>query len=386
MKILHLSQSDINTDSRILKEMLSLKSYYKDSQIFGIGVEMNEKALSEKVNKLHISSIKLNSYKLRHTPKILVYILAVFEISSKMFFMGLKFKPDIIHCHDTPALPLAITLKLFTKAKIIYDAHELESNRNGLSKTLGKMTLFVERILWRFLDALIVVSFSIDKWYENNIGEKRSEIILNSPVLEKNTFLKDRSYLRKKFSIPKDSKIFIYVGLFGEGRCIDLIVDVFKNSNINSSLVLLGYGEMSNKLKKLAEECSNIYVHDAVSHDGVVTIAQSADVGLCLIQNISLSDYYCLPNKLFEYSFAKIPILASDFPDISFVLKKYNLGKCSQLDSKSIFNAIKELEDAKELPKINVNNLYDLSWRAQEYKLIKLYEELIKQIKNSKDN
>ena len=220
-------------------------------------------------------------------------------------------------------------------------------------------------------------SAPIDKWYKENIGEKYSEIILNSPMLEKNVTINDKSYLRDYFLISKDSRIFLYIGILGYGRGIDLITEAFKNSDLKSSLVFLGYGELSDELKKLAKEYPNIYVHDTVPHEKVVSVAKSADVGLCLIQNVSLSDYYCLPNKLFEYCFAEIPVLASNFPDISQTVEKYDLGKCSKLDSDSIYKVIKEFEDAEKLPHINAQNLYDLSWGAQEEKLIKLYKQLI---------
>ena len=67
-------------------------------------------------------------------------------------------------------------------------------------------------------------------------------------------------------------------------------------------IVYLGYGsEKTNYLSY--QKYNNIHIHDAAEHQQVVSLAQSADVGLCLIENISLSDYYCLPNKLFEYIF-----------------------------------------------------------------------------------
>lgn len=46
------------------------------------------------------------------------------------------------------------------------------------------MTLFVEKLLWKFVDKLIVVSPSISMWYKENIGEKTTEIIMNAPVLK----------------------------------------------------------------------------------------------------------------------------------------------------------------------------------------------------------
>ena len=385
MNILHLTHTDINSDSRILKEMNSIVNINSYIKVKGIGVSLDEETHKTKENdKLEIYSIKLKSRNWRFLPTILRHTCSLLELTSKMLFKAIKLKPQIIHCNDTLVLPLGVILKIFTGAKLIYDAHELESNRNGLSKTLAKMTLFVEKLLWRFVDKLIVVSPSISDWYQENIGEKTTEIIMNSPVLKISNDEVDKSYFRKKFNISDGSKIFLYIGILGEGRGIDLIVEAFKDNELKSHLIFLGYGELKDKLINLSKKYENIHVHDAVPHNEVVSIAKSADVGLCFIQNVSLSDYYCLPNKLFEYAFAEIPVLASNFPDISMVVEKYNIGKCSDLDSESIYNSIKEFEQIEELPRINASDLYDLSWSAQEEKLVKMYKDLIESINKEK--
>jgi hypothetical protein len=382
MNILHLTHTDINSDSRILKEMHSIAKSNDRYKVSGVGVTLSEGAsLSADIEGLSIYSIILKSRQYTFLPVRVRHAFSLIELAMKMVFKALRLRPKLIHCNDVLVLPLGVIVKLFTGAKLVYDAHELESERNGLSKTVGKLTLFVEKLFWKSIDALIVVSPSIEQWYKDNVGEKNSAIILNSPVLEKDTSIVDKQYLRKYFPIPVNSKIFLYIGILGVGRGIDLITEAFKNPDLKSSLVFLGYGELSAELKKIAKEYPNIYVHDAVPHEKVVSIAKSADIGLCLIQNVCLSYYYCLPNKLFEYCFAEIPILASDFPDISQTVNKYNLGICTNLDVNEIYEAIKNLENKKELPKINADELYELSWDAQEEKLIKLYDGLIKKLK-----
>ena len=380
MNILHLTHTDINSDSRILKEMYCISESNNTYNVSGVGTIQDMGATyTETVESINIYSIMLRTRKWTFLPRRVRHMFSLFELTFKMLFKAMKLKPKVVHCHDILVLPLGVVIKFFTGAKLIYDAHELESNKNGLTKTLGKVTLYTEKLLWRFIDALIVVSPSIEKWYIKNIGDKYSEIILNSPLLEDSIGKENISYLREYFSISKESKIFLYIGILMRGRGIDLITEAFMSPNLQSSLVFLGYGELSNKLKELAKEYPNIYVHDAVPHEQVVSVAKSADVGLCLIQNVSLSDYYCLPNKLFEYCFAEIPVLASNFPDISKVVEKYNLGKCSELNSNSIYEAIKEFEDSDKLQKINADSLYALSWGAQEEKLIKLYNHVIEE-------
>ncbi len=371
-KVLHITHTDIRSDSRILKEMSALAAV--GYTVNGIGVAHEEGAkLSAITFETKITVVKLFTRTLTFLPRTFRHGLSICELAIKMLPEVIRQRPDIIHCHDTLALPLGIIANILFKNKLIYDAHELESNRNGLTKLQGKLTSFVENLAWRYIDALIVVSPSIDTWYKAKFGPKLSAVILNAPLFSDN-YYQDSNYLRKLFKIPPHDKIFIYVGILGRGRGIELITEAFIHHNISAHAVFLGYGELTEALKQLEIENSNIHVHEAVPHSQVVPIVQSADYGLCLIQNVSLSDYYCLPNKLFEYCFAGVPVLASDFPDIRIVLEKYNIGECCELNAETIRSSIRRLEGHDT--QFQFADLKPLSWQAQETKLVNLYQSV----------
>ena len=373
MKILHLTHTDIEFDSRILKEMGALVAAGYSAS--GIGVVLDEGAQKTAVSfKADITAINLRSRKLTFLPRTLRHVVTLFELVGKMLPSAVRQRPNVIHCHDTLVLPLGCIVKWLTGARLVYDAHELESDRNGLTRLQGALTLWVEKFLWRFVDALIVVSPSIERWYQENVGPKPSRVILNSPLFHEGQH-QDKDYLRNKFAIPAESKVFIYVGILGHGRGIDLLTDAFKDPQVSSHVVFLGYGELSEELKRLAAEHPNVHVHDAVPHSQVVPIAQSADFGLCLVQDVSLSDYYCLPNKLFEYCFAGVPVLASDFPDIRAVLSEYGIGESCKLQPDEIRDAILRLERSQFT--FQFSNLAPLSWQAQEKKLVALYQQCL---------
>lgn len=374
--VLHLSHTDINYDGRILKEMNALMK--EGYCVKGIGVNMSEGVAPSSINDgVDIESITLKSRTFTFLPKVVMHFLSVLEVTFKMLINVIKVKPNVIHCHDTIVLPLGVLAKVITKSTLIYDAHELESDRNGLSKLSGRLTLLVEKVLWRFIDALIVVSPSILKWYRAAIGNKQGEIILNTPMFDEDQNNSSKSYLRDYFSVPKNKKIFIYVGILGAGRGIEQIISVFKDDQLDACVVFLGYGDLANDILELSKQYENIYLHDAVKHEEVTSIAGSADVGLCLIQNVSLSDYYCLPNKLFEYSFSGIPVLASNFPDISEVIETYKLGICCNLDTDSVTQGILEFAKSDRNIKPSKSIIQPLSWQAQEVKLQDLYKSLL---------
>ena len=335
LKVLHLTHTDINKDPRIIK---SIKAIDKLSwiEVYGIGIQDSSHYARrfETKDSIDISSIslKLFSKKLTFLPNIFRHLFTLLEFLIRSFFIINKFKPSVIHCHDTLALPIAILFKIFhSKLKVVYDAHELGSSRNGIGNFFSKIVYFFEKITWRFIDHFISVSPSIIKWYEEEYGRKKNTLILNSPEIEtKKT--KNSNGFRKKFFINDDEKLFIYVGEINKGRGIINLLEIFKD--LKSRILFLGYGPLVNKVKDFENNYSNIHYHEAVEPDSLVSLIQEADVGLCLVERVSLSDYFCLPNKLFEYAFAGLPVIASDFPDIKFFVEKYDLGFCC--DSGSI--------------------------------------------------
>ena len=278
------------------------------------------------------------------------------------------------------ALPAGFIIKIFTGCKLIYDAHELESDKNGQNFILSKCTLLLEKLCWKRVDLFISVSDSIIDWYNKNLGLKRSILVLNSPILESSTNFskKDQNtekYFHKKYNISSEKPIFIYVGNLGKGRGIETILEAFKDKELNADIVFLGFGELSAKIKASSKSFSNIHLHDAVNHEKVCTLLRSADVGLCIIENVSLSDYYCLPNKLFEYIFSGLPVLASNFPEIIKVVDKYNLGLCSDTKPNLIKSCVKRI--VKNPLKPIDDNLEELSWSAQDKRLINSYKQLL---------
>ena len=378
MVILHLSHTDINSDARILKEMNSLKDSFEKAQVSGIGLQENE-AVSENANSsLDIHTIVLKSRNLRFFINPVRHLFLFIELYFRMLFLSVRKKPDIIHCHDVVVLPIALIAKFLTGAKLIYDAHELESLKNGNTKILSKLIYFTEFVAWNFIDGLVVVSASIEKWYHEHLGFKESEVILNAPIIDKELSLTNNQYLREKYNVPADKKIFLYVGIFTSGRGIDLILSAFEDKRVDSHLVFLGYGDMFDSLKAATQKNSRIHVHEAVKYSRVTEIASSADYGFCLIQNVSLSYFYSLPNKLFEYAFAGIKMLASDFPEIKAMVQKYDLGECVQWNRDQILNSVLKLEKQPAYDKkVSEGVLKDLSWNTQQGKLKSLYTKMM---------
>jgi len=370
--ILHITHTDIKTDSRILKEMESLvKASY---QVYGLGIELEEGAAETKFTfGVDIYSIKLFSRKLTFLQRSIRHLLSLCEIFFKMLPIALKLRPYAVHCHDTLVLPVGVMIKLLTGARLVYDAHELESNRNGLTKLQGRLTFLVERLSWRFINSLIVVSPSIQKWYFDNIGIKPSAVIMNAPLFEPPPVI-DKEYLRHKFNIPLDCMIFIYIGILGKGRGIELVTSAFSSPNIRSHVVFLGFGELTYLINEMAERTGKFHLHPAVPHAQVVPIAMSADFGLCLIENVSLSDYLCLPNKLFEYCFSGIPVLASNFPEIKNIIDEYGIGDCCNLDVTDIIRAVKRIESEPII--YPFNDVSKLTWQEQGRNLLNLYQHL----------
>lgn len=377
-QILHLSHTDIRFDSRILKELKAL-SDLSNCKVSAYGInDESENRHYAKDEKIDIKAFEFRTKKWYKLPRPIRYFCNYVEAMICILPPAIKLKPTVVHCHDTLLLPLGLIIKLVCSSKLLYDAHELESNKNGQSKMLSWVTLLIEKIAWSHIDLLITVSPSIIDWYCQKLGKKESLLILNAPELRENQEIdaEDKNYLRFKFNIPNNKKVFLYLGIIGRGRSVDIYLDVFSRKDINSHIVFMGYGEYVEKIEKFANSYDNIHYHPAVSHEKVVGISSSADIGLSLIEAVSLSDYYCLPNKLFEYAFAGLYVLASDYPDMRKLVSDNSLGTCTSLEPDAVFDTVKQLEQIEIIK--GKKDFYFISWAHQAEKLVEAYKIVLK--------
>jgi len=182
--------------------------------------------------------------------------------------------------------------------------------------------------------------------------------------------------LHKKLSIPSDENIMLYQGVLLEGRGISKIINILDRVP-KTHFIILGEGEYRKKFESEAHNsiCSDrIHFLGAVNHNELLAYTAGADIGLALIENISISYYYALPNKLFEYIMAGIPVLASNLPQMKKVIDEQQIGK--YVDPKHEDDLILTLnemindEDKRIEYKLNCKNAAkELNWDSEFKKI-----------------
>jgi len=394
---LHLTHSDALNDSRIEKAHDTALQLSFRSLIVGVKTIGSNRNNSSTQHSIRVWSRDLRELLFRFVNFLLsgktrsnetsrmtnlaqaLFYLAIFvEINAKLFLRSIVYRPAVIHCNDWYVLPAAVAAKWICGSKLLYDAHELESEVSNIRAQTARIVRSIESWAWKSVDLFITVSPSIETWYHEIFGEKPSGVILNSPQFEVRVERDSLAGFRDVFQIPESAKIYLYIGYISLGRGIETILKAFLRTKSNSVAIFLGDGEYVNKIENQSKQRANVFVHPMVSHEEVVHLASSADFGLCLIENVSLSDYYCLPNKLFEYAFAGIPVVASKFPEISRVVSKYDLGYCVEPNVENLLEFLDSEEAINPAPlSQDILRLEELGWNHQQEKLANFYKSLV---------
>ncbi|MGE0770183.1 MAG: glycosyltransferase family 4 protein [Cyclobacteriaceae bacterium] len=279
----------------------------------------------------------------------------------------------IVNPHSLNVLPIGVLFKIFRGCRLVYDTHELETERNMLHGLAKKVSKVVEKICVRFVDHIIVVGPSIGKWYRDAYPGNKVTVIRNIPYLRSSI---QSDLLRQEFSIGPGDLVYIYQGAFIPGRGIDLAIEVFKNFR-DRHLVLMGYGPLKDFIMESANHHENIHVKDPVPPDRILQVTASADVGIIVAENCCLSYFFGLSNKLFEYIIADLPIIVNDYPDMKEVADHGKIGWAIDYSAKSLTELIAShtpemIMEYKQRVK-KVKGQYD--WKLEEKHLLRIYHE-----------
>lgn len=287
---------------------------------------------------------------------------------------------DVYHCNDLDALPIGVFIKRFINknAKVVYDCHEYETETkilNGIKKELAKL---LERKLIRHADAVITVNHSIADEYVRLYRIEKPYVVMNCPFYVK--LKRTNNYYNKKYTIDNKSIIYIYHGSFTKGRGIEIILEAFKNLNTNKHVaVFMGFGPLKNMIESYSKSYGNIKYHKPVPPDKLLDYIPSADIGICIYENICLNNYYCTPNKLYEYIMAGLPVVVSNMYEQKEIVENNKIGIVLENNrSEDLIKVIKSLNASKiEEFKRNTNKIIGIyNWENQEKVLKEVYDRV----------
>lgn len=377
MNNLHISLTELRNESRVLKQVRTLLNFGVVENVDIAALYADElKRTQEYASKATCTRFELSSRS--WSKNFLSQVFKYFEFCWRVYCFYKNKNIKIINIHALDLLPLGVFLKWAYKAKLVYDTHELETETNGAQGFRKKVAKFLEKHLIKYADLTLVVSESIADWYANEYNIARPPVVLNAPNIRD---LKINNHFREQLGIREDQIILLYQGGLMPGRGVHLILEAFKQRKDDKVVaVFMGYGPLEADIKIAAEQHSNIYFFPAVPPQVVLDYTASADFGISLIENTCLSYYYCMPNKLFEYAMAGLPVLVSNMKDMSELVTRYAMGAViSDFSANGINQAVDNfLEQDLTRMKANVYQAAcENAWEVQEQKMLAAYQQLL---------
>jgi len=305
-------------------------------------------------------------------------------INIRQFFYLLFHRFDILVANDLDTLLPNYLISKLKRLPLVYDAHEYFTGVPELQNRpfVKWVWTTIERNIFPHLKRVMTVSDSIAEQYEKQYGI-RAIVVRNCAKSSGEIKLLSRSEL----GVPEDYLLLI---LQGGGINIDrggeeLIEAVSTLEKV--FLFIAGSGDVIDILK---EKAITLNVFDRIRFipklpwDELMEYTKSADAGLTLDKDTNFNYHFSLPNKLFDYISAGIPVIAGNLPEIKRILEERNCGIIiPSVTPGEIRKAIIKLRDDRALlnkMKQNAVNAFEsLSWENESGKVIGFYGRLIVQ-------
>ena len=297
--------------------------------------------------------------------------------------------PDLIHAHDHSALAIAEHATLLARGRgrpvrLLYDAHEYVRGVPHDDDRVGRAWVELEREHIATADAVITVSPVLSERLQQEHGlRRRPEVVLNAPLLKAFDRESDHS-VRAAADVDDGTPLLVYSGGVKPQRGVGTLVEALPHMpGVHVAIVARADSRAVQDLRDLAKrlDCvERLHIVPFVHPDLVSTYLRTADVGVHTILRSGNADI-ALPNKMFEYFHAGLPMVVSDAVAMAQFTREYGTGESFPAkDHRALAAAcLKVLGDLDRYrrPFEDVEFLRRYSWERQAETLIKVYTRLL---------
>ncbi|MEJ0082618.1 MAG: glycosyltransferase [Puia sp.] len=258
------------------------------------------------------------------------------EFNIRLFFRLLRQKPDIFLGNDLDVMPATMLSARLRKKPIVYDSHEYFLGMAGMDKKPFRRNFwrYIETRIFSRLKYMYTVSDSIRNLYEKIYHEKLF-VVRNLPLKNQDNPTLTSGELNQLRSIeekiPENKHLLIFQGAgINESRgAEELVLSMQFLDADDYHLLIVGGGDVFPKLEKLIELHhlrDKITLIPKLPFTLLGRLTRKAQLGISIDKSSVLNHKYSLPNKLFEYLHASVPVLASRLIEQERIINQFEVG------------------------------------------------------------
>lgn len=302
------------------------------------------------------------------------------EYNIRLFFFLLFHRANLLLSNDLDTILPNFFVSRLKGIKMIYDSHEYFTETPELVNRprVQRVWKRIEEFVVPKLDEMITVCDSIADLFRDKYGVK-CHVIRNIPPQKALPLKGDKAEL----DLPTDKHLLV---LQGSGiniqRGAEELVQAMQYLD-DCHLMIIGGGDVLPILKQMVVDLNiidRVCFLPRMPYAKMMAYTQNAEFGFCLDKDTNLNYRFSLPNKLFDFIQAGVPIVASHLTEIEKIIRRYDVGVfIENHDPKTIAATIQDaLSDAERYGKWKQNltvAAQDLRWENEEKVLLAIYQQ-----------
>jgi glycosyltransferase involved in cell wall biosynthesis len=287
------------------------------------------------------------------------------------------FRPDVVHAHDVHLLGVAARYAAESGARLVYDAHEYVPGLARAPRVVAAWSA-VEAAHIHAADRVITVSTGIAERLQIDYAlPRRPDVVHNAPIA--GCFPAARSL---RADVPADGPLAVYSGAISAARGLRTAVQALGDlPDVHLAVVSVPYPHPDrHALFETAARfgaADRLHLVAPIASEQVPAFLSAADVAISPIFGTAASYDLALPNKLFEYLHAGLPMVVSDCKAMAAFVRQHDLGASFPAgDGARLADAVRTVLSRSDWPDTTALR-EEYSWQGQQDSLVAAYTDLV---------
>lgn len=248
------------------------------------------------------------------------------EYNIRLFFYLLFHRADLLFANDLDTLLPNFLISRLKRSRLVFDSHEYFTETPELvnRKRVQRVWKRIEGFAVPRIGEMITVNESIADLFREKYNVKVHTVRNIPPSLNM-----PEPADRNEFGIPTDKHLLVVQGSgINIQRGAEEIVEAMRYLD-DCFLMIIGGGDVLPVLKQMVSDFGindRIMFFPRMPYRKMMSLTRIAELGFTLDKDTNLNYRFSLPNKLFDFIQAGVPIVSSHLTEIEKIITAYDIG------------------------------------------------------------